>query len=87
MPRELKLTGEYFVQYLSRVLPNFNACFCNSIYRNTEKIFLIFLLENSSTKKKKGKQLYFDHHKYKFSSLSTSLRQQFVLVFFWKTRF
>ena len=59
------------------VLPNFHECFYNSI--ETRKTFFLFLLENTTTKKRKTACLL-RSSKCKFSLLTPSLRQQLELV-------
>ena len=63
---------------LFRVLPNFLECFYNSI--GTWRTCLLFLLENTATKKKKNNMFQLRSSKCKFSLFAPSLRQQLVLV-------
>ena len=61
---------------LFRVLPNFHECFYNSI--KTRRACFLFLLENTTTHKRKTTCLVWS--KCKFSFLAPSLRQKLVLV-------
>ena len=62
---------------LFRVLPNFHECLYNSI--ETRSTCLLFLLENTTTRKRK-KTCKLSLSKFKFSLLAPSLRQQRALV-------
>ena len=46
--------------HLFQVLPNFQKCFINSIEKQTKQSCFLFLLENT-TKKKRKQLVYFDH--------------------------